>query len=244
MMDQLPILFITIISIFIAFILKGISGFGTSLILMPILSQFMDIKAAIVLSALADLLSSFSLALKFNKNILWKKVRLIGLGLFIGTLIGVNILNSLDSEILKKLLGIFIIMYVLLPFLISKLYSSKHKTALGLFSGLAGGVCGGIFNTNGPPIIMYMSKVLKDKNTIRATLLSLFSMDSIWRVALYSYKGLITTSLLLQFAAFFLPSMIFGLYLSIKIDTKIKSGAYTKIVKGLLFASGVSMLIR
>lgn len=243
-MDNLSFWVISFMVIFTAFFLKGLTGFGASLILMPFLSLFIDIKTAVVIACLADVSSSFIFMIKRRKNIKWLVVRNVGSGLAIGTLIGVNIFQKVDGSLLKRILGIFIISYIALPFLLKNVFKNTQKGIFGTFAGFIGGICGGIFNTNGPPIVMYITKALKSKLNIRSTLLTIFFFDSVWRVSLYSFKGFIDSSIVKYYVLAILPSLLLGVYAAGKMDSKLKSNMYIKIVRALLFVTGLNMVFR
>jgi uncharacterized membrane protein YfcA len=227
-----------------AYFLKGIAGFGPSLIIIPVFSLFMDIKEAVVIAALADVVSSGILMVKTRQNVDWKSVKMVMGGLCLGTIIGVSILKWVNPSIMKKALGSFIVLYVILPFISAKIFTgeAKRKGLWGTVCGLIAGLCGGVFNTNGPPLVIYVTKLVKEKISVKATLFMIFFLDGIWRISLFFIKGLVTLDIIKYFGLFMLPGILFGINVSFIVDRKMNSQFYNRIIRGILFLSGLKLL--
>ncbi|HOU75915.1 MAG TPA: sulfite exporter TauE/SafE family protein, partial [Candidatus Dojkabacteria bacterium] len=170
-----------VLSTILAYFLKVIAGFGASLILVPILSSSLDMKTATILACLGDIFSSGIIFKKFIKQVKWRVVFKVGIGLFIGTFIGVSLFTRIDAEILKKMFGLFILIYVALQVFDSLVLKKSRRIPLTTAPiwGLFAGITGGVFNINGPLLVIFMNNSLKNKNEIRANLMALFFIDSI-----------------------------------------------------------------
>jgi len=232
------------IATFIAYMLKVLAGFGASLILMPVFSLVMDIKTATILACLGDVISSFLIFLKYRNHVKWKMLIRLTVFLFIGTFIGVTLFTKLDSSILKKFFGGFILIYIVLQVFISKTAHNKKKlnTLWSIPFGLLAGISGGIFNINGPFLVIYMNHACNSKSAIKANLIALFFVDSVWRSLLFLIKGNMTIDATTVFASAMLPMLILALSIGFKIDKKIKNKGYEFISKSLLFVTAVKML--
>lgn len=232
------------VAVIVAVSLKSITGFGTSLILMPIFAQFFEIRDAIVITALIDLTTNVILIYRDSKHFTLSKLKEIGAGLLAGTAIGVFLLNILDTGILKITLGALILFYILLTKLKPKLSikTDRAKKMFGYIFGFVGGIFGGLFNTNGPAIFVYVRSVFPKKETVRANLVFLFLIDSIWRVSLYLMNGQYSTENLITFGLVVLPALLFGLYIGTSIDKKLKNQDYSNVSKIVLAISGIKLL--
>lgn len=243
MPNNAPLLIV--LSTILAYFLKVIAGFGASLILVPVLSSGIDIKTATILACLGDIVSSGIIFKKFIKQVKWKIVLKVALGLFVGTFIGVSLFTKIDAEILKRMFGIFIIVYVALQLfnnLVSK--SKKHITlASAPIWGLFAGITGGIFNINGPLLVIFMNNALKNKNEIRANLMALFFIDSIWRGFLFLINGNITAIHAQTFSLIMLPTLLLTLLMAFKVDEKIKKKQYNSIYQIVLFLTGIRLIL-
>jgi len=232
------------LTILIAYTLKAITGFGTSLIIVPVLSIFFDLKTAIMIAAIGDVVSNSILILKERKKITFPKLKTLALGLFLGTFLGVSMLNIIDANILRKFLAIFILVYVVSQFLNFEIpiNNEKGKNFFGYIFGVIGGVCGGLFNTNGPAIFIYTNSIFKDKNIVRANMAILFLLDSIWRTSLYISEGNIDNKTILLFVTIVLPTLLIGLAIGIYLDKKVEVSHFHQLSKTILLASGLKLL--
>lgn len=234
-----------VFSTVLAYFLKVIAGFGASLILVPVLSSGLDMKTATILACLGDIVSSGIIFKKFIKDIKWKIVSKVCIGLFAGTFIGVSLFTKIDAEILRKYFGLFILAYVLLQIFNKTVLKKRRKisTATAPIWGLFAGITGGIFNVNGPLLVIFMNNALKNKDEIRANLMTLFFLDSIWRGLLFLIKGNITLIHAQTFSLIMLPTLLLTLLMAFKVDEKIKKKQYNSIYQIVLFLTGIRLIL-
>lgn len=106
----------------------------------------------------------------------------------------------------------------------------------GAIAGFIGGILGGMFDTNGPPLIIYFSQKL-NKQQFRATLVAIFFIDAIWRNGLYIANG-ITNWETLKFGLLMLPPLILGVLLGMKLHIRVNEAAFKKVVGIILLITG------
>lgn len=109
MLENLPLY----ISALIAEIAGTISGFGSSSILLPIAHQLFDYKTAIILVAIYHIFGNTSRLTLTYKH--WDKqiFFLFGIPSVIATVIGASLIGSIDSNILKIILAVVLILFAL-----------------------------------------------------------------------------------------------------------------------------------
>lgn len=230
----------------IAYFVKGLVGFGPSLIILPILSLFVGFKEAIAIGTLADIVSGVVILSFDRKNIRKRIIFNTFLGMFVGTTIGVQVLNALNTDILKKFFGILIIALVLIGYKNSsteikhKRFNKIKSLAVGLFAGLMGG----ILNTNGPILVMYYKKIFYSAKILRTNLTAILLTDAIWRGLLLIQSGLISQNTLHVFTLGLLPYILFGLYVSNKALKKVNCKKVKKFVELLLLVIGGGLLVK
>src|SRR3990167_7636117 len=141
-------------AITLGFFIQSIAGFAGSLIAIPILLLIFNIQEANALLAPFYMLFSMIFVYKTWNQIDKKAVvELLG-GTILGLVAGVYLLKSIDSEILKKVLGAFIIIYVLyFSFTKGRL---KFLDKFGTIMGLLGGILSGLFAAGGNAYTVYL----------------------------------------------------------------------------------------
>jgi uncharacterized membrane protein YfcA len=230
--------------IFVAFFIRSLTGFGSALISIPLLALIFDLKFAVPLEALFEVGISILLMGKIYRDI--SKTTLIPLimGTIIGSLLGTYILYSFANVLLKRMLGVGIILFAL-SVLLNETRNTNNpvSSGWGLLAGAIGGVFGGLFGTSGPPFVMYLTYKLNQKEVLRASLIGLFAIDYSWRVAVYATAGLLTVEIF-NFALMLTPAFVLGTILGHKTHFKINETRFRQIIALILIISGILLLIR
>jgi uncharacterized membrane protein YfcA len=95
-----------------AYFLKGFSGFGPALIMIPSLSILYDPITAILITAFLDFLAGLLLLLAVRREVLWTFVLPVFLTLAVGAFIGTILLDIISIELLKQIIGLSIIVFI------------------------------------------------------------------------------------------------------------------------------------
>ena len=145
----------------------------------------------------------------------WKWVRkdvllMMIAGVVIGMPLGTYVLASVESSLLKRLFGLFLMGYALKMLMGWKASGKEEpKNHIGLIAGFLGGCSGGMFAAGAPPVIIYLNRKIADKQAFRATLILYFLVANSWQCATLFYVGLINGDVL-RFALYMLPAFIVG----------------------------------
>jgi uncharacterized membrane protein YfcA len=224
-------------------LIKGVTGFASALFSIPLLALFLDIKFVVPVFLLFDLVSGLILTLQNRRLIDRKSALLILSGLVVGTAAGTYFLLSFANQELKRIFGVLVILFAL------KLLLWDNREARKLLSrawapvaGIVGGCTGAMFGLNGPPLVLYLTRQLSNKKVFRATLYGLFFADACYRLALYSYNGLITSQVI-KFALYLTPFILVGLVLGSKLQGRIGEKLFRGIVSLILLITGALLAI-
>jgi len=223
--------------------IKGLSGFASALFAIPLLALFLDIKFVVPVFLLFDFISGLILTIQTRKSINKNEVLLLLSGLIFGTGIGTFILVSFGNELLKRIFGVFVILFAL-KILIWDNENGKRQISKiwAPVSGFVGGCVGGMFGLNGPPMVLYLAHQVKDKQIFRATLYGVFFVDACYRLILYSFSQLITLEVV-KFALYLTPFLLVGLFLGTKLHAKINESIFKKIIGLILTVTGIFLVI-
>lgn len=221
--------------------IKGLTGFASSPIIVPLLTLFLDLKFVVPVVATITFFSGLIMFILTRKHIKKDEFLLVLIFVIIGSFIGSQILAYFDSNILKKILGVTIILYALKMLLSQNISLNKNlKKFWGALAGFIGGIFGGLFDVNGPPIVIYMSHKLS-KKPFRATITAIFFVDVIWRNILYTLNGVATLESL-KFALYLLPALTIGILLGSKLQVNINEALFKRIVAIILLITGILLI--
>ncbi len=237
--DNMLILFI----ILSAYFIRGICGFGSGLIIVPLLALSHPLQFAVPLVLALDFTASFILGGTNNKHADWKEIRaLVPFGL-LGACAGAFALLTFPSNPVLITLGAFT-MFFGFRNIFGVQPVGQISRAWALPTGLVGGSEGALFGTSGPPYIIYLTHRLRDKGAVRATFSWLFVIDGGFRLGLFLIAGLLfEPKLQLAYALGLIP-MAIGLYAGNKVHLDITTETMLKVVGALLVVSGAMLFVK
>jgi uncharacterized membrane protein YfcA len=240
-LESLPQPGYLVLVIFAAYFVRGLTGFGSALVAVPLLVLVLPLKLAVPVIVLLDYLASLSHGIRHFHHIQWRDLLPVLPFTLLGILIAFFLLKHVEPGLLTDALGIFIICYAIYSLLpLPPLHGSRIWAApLGTLSGLVGTV----FGTGGPFTVIYMGLRNLDKNAFRGSLATFFIMDGGMRLIGFTASGFYDReNLTLVLAA--LPIMALGLYVGGHIHTNLSRQSFVRLVAGVLIASGCSLLFK
>lgn len=221
---------------------QGFSGFGSIMIALPLLSQFIDIKTIIPLVALFALYINGSLILQLHNHCRWKRYVPMLVATLPGIPLGVYILKTVPVSVLTLMTGIIIFLFSLYS-----LFASTPTRRLGNFwaavAGFTAGCLGGSIGANGPPIIIYTSLQPWTKDEIKANMVIYFLIAGVFISSMHATAGLITLNVLTYFAIGF-PVLALSVFVGARCYKRLTDRNYRQLINILILALGVLMVIR
>jgi hypothetical protein len=226
-----------------AYFIRGITGFGSGLIAVPLLALFLPLKFVVPLILLLDFTASIVIG-GFNfKRVKWDEIGvLIPFGV-VGVVLGTSLLVSLPPEPMLITLAGFVFVFAVRSIL--NIRSDKPiSRGWAVPASLTGGTVGALFGTGGPPYVIYLTHRIHDKSDLRATFSALFFTEGITRIVSFLVAGLLMTTQvwIAYFAA--LPLILGALYLGGRVHVGLTPLQMTRLVGVLLLVSSVSLLFK
>ncbi len=226
----------------VAFFVRGIAGFGSGLIAIPLLAQMLPLSVVVPMVGLLDYIASSSHGVKHRQAISWRDVWPLLPFTFAGVLSALYLFKTADAELLRTALGGFIVLYAFYT-LLSSGPGFRGSRLWAVPAGGLGGLIGTLFGTGGPFYVIYLRLRHLDKIPFRATVATIFLIDGSSRIVGYFLSGFygLDTMLLVVLA---LPIMVLGMYVGGHIHTTISPRGFQRAIGVLLVASGMALLLR
>ena len=188
---------IIIIAILVAFslggILKGATGAGAPIITIPVIAAFYDVRIAVIIMVIPNLLTNIGQLYQFRKTILPKFFTLsFALGGGVGAFLGTILLVNLSIKILTLSVAFIVIVYILLKLIVPswKLTYEKAKKLVFLMGSL-GGILQGTAGLSAPISITFLNSMKLERNQFIPTISVYFGVMSIFQMpTLYYYNFL------------------------------------------------------
>ncbi|MES9947178.1 MAG: sulfite exporter TauE/SafE family protein [Candidatus Thiodiazotropha sp.] len=226
----------------VAYLVRGIAGFGSGLIAIPLLALMMPLTIAVPLIVFLDYIASASHGIKHREAIQWKEIVSLLPFAIAGVLTALFIFQSVDMEALKMGLGCFVLLFA-----IYSLFSFSGKTLISSLwsvpAGSMGGIIGTLYGTGGPFYVMYLKFRNIEKTQFRATFATIFLLDGAGRLAGYVYSGFFSMDLVLMMAVA-IPLMVIGMFIGGHIHTNMSQQTFQRAISMLLVFSGLALLLK
>jgi uncharacterized membrane protein YfcA len=238
-MQQIFLIFSTLTAYFV----KGITGFGNTLVMGTLFSFVLSNRVITPVDLLFSIPTNAYLAFQARKSIEWNIVLPLSLTLLLGILPGVLLLKAGNDRVLKAVLGLVVAgialeMWTRKPAAATRRQNPVFLVVIGLVSGVLAGLYG-----ISAPLIAYISRTTCNRQQFRANLCCVFLADNVFRLILYWVNGLLSaevwvTTLLLS------PAVALGMYLGVRVDSRLSEGAVRKSIIAVLLLSGAVLFVK
>ncbi len=226
-----------------AYFIRGITGFGSALIAVPLLALSQPLQFAVPLILALDFTASLILGGTNNKKANWGEIKLLLPFGMLGACLGAYALVTLPTTPVLLTLGAFTMFFGL-----RNIYglqpTGQLSRAWAVPARLGGGAAGALFGAGSPPYIMYLTRRLLDKSAVRATFSWLIAVDGGFRLGLFLFAGLLFDPKLQIAYGLGLVPMAIGLYTGNKVHLDITSAGMLRVVGTLLVLSGAMLFLK
>ena len=225
-----------------AYLIRGIVGFGSGLIAIPLLALILPLHVVVPAVALSDYLASASQGIGNRRDILWRALVPLVPFLLAGVAVALYLFREVDPGVLTRVLGVFVIGYAgytLLGLHPGRVARPQWAAPLGALGALVGP----LFGTGGPFYVAYLQLWGPTKGQFRATAATAFLIEGSTRLSGYLVAGFFTQDAVLLFALA-LPLAALGLYLGHHVHTGIGEAAFRRLIGVLLLGSGLALLLK
>ncbi len=226
----------------VAYTFRGVTGFGSGLISIPLLALFLPLTFVVPFISVLDISASLVHVTHTRQHIAWKVIlRAIPFAV-LGVTFALFIIKSINTLILVKALGVFIILFAIYS-LIAPTLKKNDSLVWPVFAGFFGSLIGTLFGTGGPFYVFYFQLQQLDKTVFRATCAAVFLVDGLIRAVGFTLSGFYTSTVLLSIA-YALPIMIFAMYVGNHLHTNISQRTFQKAIGIFLIFSGFALLFK
>ena len=227
--------------IFLAYTVKGLSGFGSGLIAIPLLAFIFPLAFIVPVLGLLSYSGTIMQSVHLRKQVLWRDMLPLIPFSLLGIFIAVWMLVNVDANRLIMFLGVFVLLYSSYSLLSLPVHAGGQRWAI--VAGCGGGMVGALFGTGGPFYVVYLKMRQLNKDQFRATIAMIFLVDGGARMTGYALNGLFTEQVLwlvLTLVPVLFLGMTAGHHLHIKIDQQ----RFNQLISFLLMASGIMLIIK
>lgn len=232
------------ISTLLAYFIKGITGFGNTLVMGSLFSFVVSNKLTTPVDLIFGIPTNTYIVWRERKNISLKVVIPLSFMLLVGIIPGTFLLKVGNDRLLKSILGI-VVVGMAFEMLTRKPTENKTKKNNHIFLviiGIISGILAGLYGI-GALLVAYISRTTDNKSEFRANICCVFLVDNIFRFFLYLYTGILNKEIFLL-TLLLSPAVFIGMMIGVKVDSKMKEETVKKAVIALLIISGTVLLLK
>ena len=156
-------------TVFLGYTVLGITGFGSALIIVPLLAWHWPLAEVVTLTLLLDLPASLLLGGMNRQYIHWQELKHLLPGVVVGALLGLWLTQQLSSRWPLVALGMYVAGVGIRTLRTAPSQPSSLPRPWSLIAGGAIGLVEMLFGTAGPLIVAWLTRRLPDVLVLRAS---------------------------------------------------------------------------
>lgn len=229
----------------LAYLVKGMIGFGNPLISAPILSMGLDNVVITPGTLLLDCPVNAWITWKNRRSFQWRRILPLLAVNLCGIIPGTLLLRFSLPWVIKTVLGV-IVVFLGLEMATRNLRSIRPEREdrpwLRLVVSAFSGVSAGLFGIN-LFIVAYLQRTARDYDEFKGSMCFLFFGENAVRLVVYAVTGLLTRQVLL-FGLASLPAAVLALALAAWLGPRLEEGKLQKGAIVLFLLGGVSIIVK
>jgi uncharacterized membrane protein YfcA len=219
-----------------------LTGFGTSTLMVPVLLSFYPVGQTLLFVGIIHWFGNIWKLLLFRKGFQWKLILSFGIPGIVATYIGASLVFNISTAILSRVLGSFLIIYVIYLFAKSS-FKIKQSLLAGACGGALSGFFAGLFGMGGAIRGLFLTSFDLPKAVYIATAGAIALTIDTTRLATYIKNDARLPHLLLWGLLLFVPASFIGAKIAKSIVDKIPQEHFRKVVAVFLLIMGIKLLI-
>ena len=174
---------------FAAALIQGATGFGFSIVAMPLLSLVFPVRTIVPVGMLLLLGFTTQLAIRLRKHIDMKLVAVPLIASLGGRGLGVFLLMNLEIGYFRFAWGLVLLAFAVYFLFFRERLTIKPGMITGLSAGFLSGLMGGMYNAGGPPLVLYYFACAPDKRRYSAAMQVIFSLSNVFSLFMHFCYG-------------------------------------------------------
>jgi uncharacterized membrane protein YfcA len=230
-----------IVIVFLAVFTQSLTGFGSGLVSMALMPNFIGVRTAVPLVTMITGTLELFLLIRYRAAFRFGNVWRLMLTSFITIPIGVWALRNVSESILLPILGMIMTgyaLYALFNFKLPKLEHPGWAFLAGFFSGLLSGA----YSVGGPPVIIYGNCRGWEPDEFKSNLQGFFLVNDAMALINHGLAGNLTP-LVLKSYIWMLPAIGIGVFAGTRLDRYLDPQQFRKIVLAMLAIMGIRLIL-
>lgn len=229
----------TIAVVLVAALVQSTTGFGFSLLAVPLLSMAIPTEIAVVVAATLGTLTSSAQAFGERAHGDRPTIARMLVGAAVGAPFGLLVLSVATNRQLRFGLAAVIIAFLIIN--LRGITIERGSRAVDVVAGTISGVLNTSLSTNGPPLVMALHARHLTPSVFRATISAVFAGTGVITLGLFMASGRYGTDVR-QLLVVAIPTMIAGYWIGARLRPRIDPPRFRQAVMILLVVTAIITL--
>jgi len=237
----MDVLYISLL-VFVASLVGTLTGFGTSTIMVPIVSLFYGVPEALLFVGIIHWCTDIWTLILFRKGVNWRLILGFGIPGAAASFAGARLTFAVNASTLSRVLGAALIAYVILLLMKPSLKLPRNDIT-AVTGGAVSGFLSGLTGIGGPLRSAFLSSFDLPKAIYLATGGAIaLAMDSA-RIPIYVAGGTRLASILLWGLLAFIPLSLLGSIAGKRIVNRVPQARFRAVIAIALLVLSIKLLV-
>jgi uncharacterized membrane protein YfcA len=221
----------------VGYTVLGLTGFGSALIIVPLLAWQWPLPEVVALILMLDLPASLMHSGLNWRQVQWTELRKLLPGLVVGTLAGLWLTHHLHSRWPLLALGVYVAGVGWRALRAGQTHQALGER-WGLVYGAGIGVVEMLFGTAGPVVVAWLTRRLPDPHRVRATIPMVMAVAVLTVLSGMALDGRLSQAALWQRWGLFIGPALAGVWLGHRLAHRVPVLRLRQMICALLVVSG------
>ncbi len=218
-------------------VIRGFSGFGAGLVMTPLLALIYGPADAVIIMFLTVVIGGMQMIPNALPIATKRDLIPMAIGCLIATPIGTYILINADPEIMRRVIGGFVLLSALVM-LMGWSYTGQRSSKISFFAGVLSGVANGAGGVGGPPVTIYLISSNEPAAIKRANIAIASTLQAIFTIVPLTVAGMISFELIFK-SIVLLPPFVGAMIIGGKLFNRANDRLYRLLALWLLVIIGI-----
>lgn len=235
-----PDFYFAVLAVLVAGTLRGFSGFGAGMILVPSLGLLYTPMVAVITVVLLETIPAIQLLPDAIRKCHWRSVVPMLLMAIIAVPVGSFILIKTDPNAMRVGISVLVILCVVI-LATGWRYKGEYTPKASALTGMASGLISGATSLGGLPIILYYLSGEHSAQVARASIVVFLIFTAIVSLVAYIAHGIITAEIVVRTGSL-MPFFMVAIWIGSHLFGKVSETLFRSITLVLLGCVGLMML--
>ena len=221
-------------------LVRGFGGFGSALVVTPVLSIVVGARAAVPAVMIVLLVTTLQLIPSTWPHVRWRQQWALSIAGCVGVPLGGMVLLALDPEVLRRAISATTAASALL-LMSGWRYSGSYSNPAAAAAGGLGGFISGAGSVGGPPVVAYLLAGPGSAAEVRADIVYYFVFTQVVSLVFYGVSGLLGLEVMVA-ALLIAPTLLIGTWIGTKLFVLASEMIFRRFALVLLLVIGVVTL--